>query len=256
MGLLQSGAAQRGEHLSGLADSAVLEIELTRADHGREAHAAGCQCRQVLAFAHDGKLVGTHVLEDAQLGVVVVLHLGVAVHVVGRKIEPDGHFGAEIDDGFHLERGNFQHGELRLGLHERHFAERIAVVAASLGGLAGSQQHMLEQGGGGGFAVGAGNGDDAAAVVVPGEFRFADERGTMGSEGECPGDVALDTGGKDNEVCCVGACMLLRGAGGEAHAGFAAGGSGVGIENAHLCGALGQSQAGSCHTAAAATEHC
>ena len=176
--------------------------------------------------------------------------------MVGGEVQPDGHLRLEINDGFHLERGNFQHSELRLGFHERHFAERVTVVAAGLGGLAGAEQHMLEQGGGGGFAVRASDGDDAAVVVVPSEFRFTDERCTMGSEGECPGDVALDTGGKDDEVCCVGACMLLRGAGGEAHAGFAAGGSGVGIENAHLCGALGQSQAGSCHTTAAATEHC
>ena len=215
MRLLHGRAAQGHHHLAGFHDATVLVAQLAGSGEGGELHPTGVKSGQLFTHTDNGDLVAVHVLEDTLLGLVVVLHPAIAVHVVGCKVQPNGHLGFERDDGFHLEGRDLQYGKLRLLRHQAQLGERVTVVAAGLGFLAGMQQNVLDEGRGGRLAVRACDGDDTTGVVGVGQLRLADDGCTGAAEGLGPRDIGLNTRGDDDQVRPEGLRILRPGSGAE-----------------------------------------
>ncbi len=113
------------------------------------------------------------VLEDAELGVDIVLHLVVvAVEVVGRDVEQHGDVGLERIHIVELERAQLNHvdgmrvaGDLK--------GEAVADVAGQASVDTRTAQDVIDERGGGRLAVAAGDADHLGIGVAARELDFA-----------------------------------------------------------------------------------
>lgn len=138
--LVQGGIRQVQQGLVSLHDLRFPVIKVRRRIFRTEGANGYVQVRKPLFGAYHGQVVFRLVVENVQLGVVVILHGLVAVHVVRRKIEPYGHVRVEIADGFQLEGADLQRQHVRHGVPEQDFRHRDAVIAAGDGRLSGAKQ--------------------------------------------------------------------------------------------------------------------
>ena len=102
------------------------------------------------------------ILEDACFRGHIILHIAVAIEVVGRDVEDDGDIGMKVDDGFQLKAGDLKHiPGLRRALRDQR-NHRQSNVAADLGRLAAGAKYFSAKCGGGCLAVRSGDGENVA----------------------------------------------------------------------------------------------
>ena len=117
-------------------------------------------------------VLGSHIVENAEFGVDVVLHLVVvAVEVVGGDVENHGHVGAETVHVFKLETRELDDVDV-VGIAGHLQSKAFANVSGEPDVYAGVLKNMVCEKSGGGFAVRAGNANHFSVGVATGELNF------------------------------------------------------------------------------------
>ncbi len=196
------------EHLAvvGEGDEAVAVadpfFELVEAAHREELRfqfPGACRDQRVIDV-QDGVVVGTLVLEDAELRVDVLLEAVVAIQVVFGQVQKDGDVRPEALDPLELEGGEFDHDALHLGAAHGELDEWIADVPADEGVEAASLEDLAGQRGRGGLAVGPGDGDHRGLDEPGGELHLGDHAAPLRPCHLERLDVHRDAGGDDDQV--------------------------------------------------------
>ena len=149
----------------------------------------------VSARVEHGDVLGSLILENAQLGRAIFRDRAVAVEMVGREIQPDADRRDESLNGLELKRAHFDGQDVEIAIFARDFAKRLADVAAGDRALAARIQHLREQFGRGRLAVRAGDRDNRHVDGTPAQFQLAHDldlrarkiRGQRRDRDRCPG---------------------------------------------------------------------
>jgi len=176
----QAGCVKIQDHASIRNNGASLQLIIAARLSAGETDASCGKVTHFFPETHHRGVPGLLVLEDAPLGCMILFHTPVAIHVIGRKIEPDRHIGTKGLNGLELEGGQFQGNCLRVIVSQNNIGKRAAVITTCFTAHPFGPYHALHQLGGGGLSVGARDTHHAPLI---------ESRGKLGLPYEFPGPL-------------------------------------------------------------------